>query len=501
MFRIIAVLLGLSPLFVFECALRVLDVGRRKPDETDPFVGFAGRDPLFLLDRESGQYNTDPARIGYFRPQTFPAKKPGGTFRIFCLGGSTVQGRPFAVETSFSSWLGLSLKAADPSRNWEVINCGGISYASYRLAPILEEVLSYEPDLIVLYTGHNEFLEKRTYPRLANLPGPILSLLDYAGRLRTFAVLRRGVEAVTGRSADRINQDRPILPTEVEALLDYKGGLETYHRDDAWRRGVIEHFGFNLRRMINMAHARGVRVLLANPVVNLETPPFKSEHRAGLSVGDRTRFETLWDEARSLYGRSLPDAVKILERVRDLDDEHAGIWYTLGTCQQRLNKLDAARESLDRARNLDICPLRILSPMNNLIREIAAETETPLVDIQALFAGRSPGGITGNSWLIDHVHPTIAGHKLIARALLDELVRLGWARAPRAGWEAERDRLYTLQLDSLGDFYYLKSEQRLNNLKAWARGRIERARVPGPVTQPPPTTPRQSGERDFSRSN
>ncbi len=484
LFRVIAVMLGLSPLFVVECALRVLDLGAPEASANDPFVGFAGREPLFVLDKRAGRYKTATTRLKCFRPQTFAAQKAPGTFRIFCLGGSTVQGRPFAVETSFTSWLALSLRAADPSRTWEVINCGGVSYASYRLAPIVEEVLDYEPDLIVLYSGHNEFLEARTYPGLANLPAPVRSALSAAARLRAFALLHRGVEAVVGRSADQIDQDRPILPTEVEALLDYKGGLEAYHRDDGWREGVMAHFGFNLRRMIAMARARGVPVLLLNPVANLETPPFKTAHRPGLGERRLARFDASWEEARSLYTRSLPAAAAALEQAVRLDDEHAGIWYTLGVCQQRLDRLDAARASLNRARDLDICPLRILSPMNDLIARIATETHTPLVDVQALIAARSPGKITGNAWLVDHVHPSITGHKLIARAVLDEMVRQGWARPPEKGWEAERDRLYARQLASLDEFYYVKGVQRLKNLEAWAQGRAVRVRAPHPAASP-----------------
>lgn len=500
LFRVIAVLLGLSPLLAVECALRALDLGRPRPSEEDPFVGFVGKEPFFVLDREAGQYTTAPSRLKCFCRQSFPARKSRGTFRIFCLGGSTVQGRPFTVETSFTSWLGLSLQAVDPSRTWEVINCGGVSYASYRLALILDEVLDYEPDLIVLHTGHNEFLEARSYPRLANLSASMLSVLGAAGRLRTFGALRRGVDAVVGRSADLVNQARPILPSEVEALLDYKGGLEAYHRDDAWRRGVIAHYGFNLRRMIDLARARGVPVLLANPVVNLETPPFKIEHRPGLSQQARARFDALREEARSHYTRSLPASIEALKRAVAIDDEHAGIWYTLGTCQQRLDQLNAARVSLNRARDLDVCPLRILSPMAALIRKAAAETDTPLVDVQALFAARSPGGITGDGWLVDHVHPSIAGHKLIARALLDEMVRQGWARSPEAGWEAERDRLYARHSATLDTFYYVKGEQRLKNLEGWAQGRAERARNPVPLTRQEPSPPRQDAEQAFSSS-
>lgn len=486
LFRVVAVLVGLSPLVMAELGLRLLDLGRPRPSEDDPFVGFAGHAPLFVRTQDSERLKTSPAKLPYFRPQTFLERKPAGTFRIFCLGGSTVQGRPFAVETSFTSWLALSLKAADPSRTWEVINCGGISYASYRLVGVLQEVLGYEPDLIVLYTGHNEFLEARTYPGLTNLPGPIRSLLGASSQLRTATLLHRGMEALAGSSTDRLDQDRPILPTEVEALLDYKGGLETYHRDDAWRDGVIAHFGFNLRRMIRMAHDQGVPVLLARPAVNLETPPFKSEHRPGLSAADARRFEACWDEARSLYGRSLPAAITALERAIAIDDQHAGIWYTLGVCQQSLRRLTEARASLNRARDLDVCPLRILNPMLDQIDEAAEETRTPCVDIQALFASRSPGRITGDAWLVDHVHPSITGHKLIARTMLDEMVRQGWAQPPREGWEAERDRLYAQQIASLDDFYYLKGEQRLHNLEAWARGRAVRTHDPRSIIPPPP---------------
>ncbi len=64
------------------------------------------------------------------------------------LGGSTVQGHPFSVETSFTTWLELSLKAADPSRHWRVVNCAGVSYATYREAIVVKELLGYKPDLL-----------------------------------------------------------------------------------------------------------------------------------------------------------------------------------------------------------------------------------------------------------------------------------------------------------------------------------------------------------------
>ena len=155
-FPLLAVLLALTPFVVLECVLIAFGVGGRGLLE-DPLAGFAGNQPLFELDERGEIYRTARRRRLVFAPQEFAREKPHGTFRIFGLGGSTVQGRPFAIETSFTTWLEIALRGAEPARTWEVINCGGISYASYRLVPILEEVLGYDPDLIVLYTGHNEF--------------------------------------------------------------------------------------------------------------------------------------------------------------------------------------------------------------------------------------------------------------------------------------------------------------------------------------------------------
>ncbi|MBX6312373.1 MAG: tetratricopeptide repeat protein, partial [Isosphaeraceae bacterium] len=486
LFRVLAIALGLAPFLVCEAALRVLGIGEPDPRD-DPFVGFAAIRPLFELDPSGTRYETSPARRLYFRPQSFPAVKAPNAFRIFCLGGSTVQGRPYAVETSFTTWLALSLKAADLARDWQVVNCGGISYASYRLVPILEEVLRYQPDLIILYTGHNEFLEDRTYSHFKRLPGAVRWAVGAASDSRTFRVLRSGAERLgwVGRPSRQINQDRPILRAEVDALLDYRGGLEWYHRDDRWRQGVIDHYELNLRRMIALCRRAGVPVMLANPVVNLETPPFKSEHRPGLTSEELARFNALWEAARARYSKSLPAAVALLRQALAIDDQHAGLWYTFGRCAQELGQLDEARDALERARDLDICPLRTLGPMNRIVLNVARDTGTPLVDIVRLFADRSEGGITGDDWLVDHVHPSIPGHQLIAEAMYRVMVRQGWAPPPGPSWAAERDRLYAAHLASLDTLYYLKGQQRLRNLENWARGRSPRLRSQGPIAEDP----------------
>ena len=82
-------------------------------------------------------------KLEFFNGQTFPREKARGHYRIFCVGGSTTYGRPYDDKTSFSGWLRELLPMVDSGRDWEVINAGGISYASYRVAMLMErEALS-----------------------------------------------------------------------------------------------------------------------------------------------------------------------------------------------------------------------------------------------------------------------------------------------------------------------------------------------------------------------
>ena len=100
------------------------------------------------------------------------------------MGGSTTFGRPYDDATSFCGWLRELLPELEPAHEWEVVNAGGVSYASYRVSLLMEELVKYDPDIFVIYSGQNEFLEDRTYrdiishaarrerPRRAGCPNP-----------------------------------------------------------------------------------------------------------------------------------------------------------------------------------------------------------------------------------------------------------------------------------------------------------------------------------------
>lgn len=476
LFRCAAVLLGLTPFIACEFALRALGLGK-PTDFNDPFVGFSDIHPLFVLSENEWRYEIPKSRQTHFQPESFSAVKPANEFRIFVLGGSTVQGRPWSIETSFTTWLELHLNAADPARHYEVVNCGGVSYASYRLVPILQEVLDYQPDLIIFCEGHNEFLEDRSYGAIKSAPAAVSWPQRQVSRLRTYNVLRAGLLRLTAAREPAEADSRVILGPEADARLDWKDGLAQYHRDEKWQADVMAHFELNLRRIATIADGENVPLIFVSPVSNLQWAPFKSEHRAGITPAERQQFETLLHEASELYARDLASALDRLEQATAIDDQHAGVYYELGMCLFTLGRHAEARAALLKAKELDVCPLRMLEPMKQTIADVAAETGTPLVDANALIAKSSHSGFPDLQWMVDHVHPTIEGHQLIADEIAAKMAELHIA-APAAGWETALDQAYRQHLASLPHAYFERGKDRLRSEQGWAHGKVQRVKKP-----------------------
>lgn len=483
LFRVAAVLLGLLPFVLIELTLRAFGVGRPSWHD-DPFVGFSAVRPLFELNEAGDRYEIARSKRIHFYPESFAVQKQPREFRIFCIGDSTVQGNPWTIETSFTTWLEISLNAAEPDRKWDVINCGGVSYASYRMVPILEEVLRYQPDLVIVHCSHNEFLEDRTYGELKQTPRWLWRLHEQTSRLRIYNVLRSAVgkrerSLVTktgGDSATDSPKEHSVMPAEVEALLDYRGGLEFYHRDEAWQRGVTAHYEFNLRRMTSIAKQAGVPLILMNPACNLrDSPPFKAEHRAGLTDSERQNWEALWAQAREQYADQPGEALRLLREALAIDDQHAGLRYDLGKVCDSLSQFDAARAEYLQAKELDVCSLRILDPMNDLVQQVGLDTGTPVVDVRALFDRLSRNGIPGNDWFADHVHPTIAGYQRVADEIADELIRQRIVH-PQFDWPEQKQQRYAEHLKSLPSNYFIEGQRRLKSLMLWAHGRVTKER-------------------------
>jgi tetratricopeptide (TPR) repeat protein len=424
----------------------------------DPFVGFAANVPLFIPapGPDGGKVMvTAENKLDYFNAQSFPLKKDPGTYRIFCLGGSTTYGRPYNDRTSFSGWLRELLPAEDGHKHWEVINAGGISYASYRVAHLMEELVKYKPDLFIIYTGHNEFLEERTYHKLRQVPPAVRSTVALLARTRTWAVMSSALKSL-GVYPQVEKKGRDLMGVKVNAILDQSAGLDRYNRDDKLRKDILMHYRVSLERMVELARSVGAKVIFVTPASNLkDCSPFKSQHTKGLDKAMQQRSEQLLARANEAIGRKdWNEALKDLDSALSSDPRYAELLYRRGKVLLALGRFDEAGNALRQARDEDICPLRALTPMRRIVTEVARDQGVPVVDFVGLLRRRMQAQygypIPGKEYFLDHVHPTIEGNKILALALLKTMADQGIVQ-PRPDWGKQDIAAVTERVESRVD--------------------------------------------------
>ena len=471
--RLQAMGFGVLLVVLIEGGFRLAGFGGDEIGE-DPFVGFSAMEPLFGLNATTNRYELRPERSTYFVSDGFYRHKDSDTFRIFVLGGSTVQGRPYSIETAFPRWLQINLELAYPEKKFEVVNCGGISYASYRLVPILKECLNYEPDLFILCTGQNEFLEARTYGAIKSLAQSLGGPVKTIRTLASYQALDSLYQSVTGAEAKKEAYKKPTLKMEVDAFLDYKRGLSAYHRDPEWREGVIAHFKENVRRIHTISEEADVPLVVLNPPVNLkDTPPFKSEHTSTLSESQKAAFQDYLNQAQEHYQGDVAKAAELLEWALELDPNYALTHYSLAHCYLALANHAKAKNHFTAALNEDICPLRLLPSMRTFVNEYCETQGIPSLDLQPLLTDYSGEAVIGAGILVDHVHPSIKGHQVIGQETTKLLFKSILPQPSSPEWKSGRSKAYKTQLDNLDGLYYARGQIRLDNLMDWTKGQTE----------------------------
>jgi hypothetical protein len=200
-----------------------------------------------------------------------------------------------------------------------------------------------------------------------------------------------------------------------------------------------------------------------------DCPPYKSEHRTGLSVEQEQQWQEAFDCAARAGSSNSPAALESYSKAEQIDPGYALLSFRLGRTKERSEKMDRALNYYIKARDDDICPLRMPTRHEEILRRISTETGTPLVDAGGLIASRSVDHIPGDDWYLDHVHPTIGGHQAIARDIAADLCRAKLV-TPAGRWtERQRQQAYAAHIQELSPGYYADGRRRVEWLEIWAR--------------------------------
>ena len=174
-----------------------------------------------------------------------------------------------------------------------MLNLGRPGYGSERVAILLEQALpALDPDVVVLYSGHNEFVERSFRAELASWGGSGTRWLGrLAQHLRCVRLLR---DVSAGRRPGR--HDNPYA-----WVAEYDKYLGLPYKET---QAEFEAYAANLSRMVEAVEASGARVVLSTLVFNRFSQPRVSTLE-GVTAAERTTFEAGLRSARSAYPQEL----------------------------------------------------------------------------------------------------------------------------------------------------------------------------------------------------
>jgi tetratricopeptide (TPR) repeat protein len=306
----------------------------------------------------------------------------------------------------------------------EVINLGTTAIASFPVMCIAEETLEYDPDLIVVYSGNNEFYGANG----------VASARRFGTSTRTMLMLRQVQRSALVqwllRQTTRYEAEPEGQPTLMEAMI----ADAQIAPDDARRSIAARNLENHLTRIIERCKQEGVPVIVCTlPANERELAPIGEEIPPSLPDAEQTRFDELLAEGWRLVRYNPAAALDSFTSATKLYDRHAKHQFLIGKCLTALDRHEEALQAYTRAKDLDTMPWRAPSTSNDAVRR-ATRHGAILCDLEQAFREQSPGGAIGLELMDDHVHATLRGQALIATALLRSMGTL----PPPLGVDPER---------------------------------------------------------------
>jgi tetratricopeptide (TPR) repeat protein len=331
---------------------------------------------------------------------------PSGELHVAFVGESTMAGFPY-MKFGIPKVVGWQLQQMYP--NHKVV-LDDLSAVGLNLRTALQRLntLTVRPQLLLLYSGHNEFFydveELATdldtpWERFDGLFewSPLFRVLDQ--RISRHI----GVQDLKAQGA-RTLVDRPIAsPEACEKRLARFGGqldqlaswCERLKIDGLWfvPAGTEADYAPN-------------RSCLDHPPTDSERKEIESIAREGRSLEQQGR----WREADTKYQTAVL-------RYPVFAEFH----FRLAECLMHEEGAALAVPHYAEALECDGLPVRMIAPWRNKIAEITGRHAIPLVDADAVLRPHTKAGILDRSVFLDYVHPNLRAYYDLGMAAIERL--------------------------------------------------------------------------------
>ena len=453
------ILLGLT-----EVSLRVAGYGHSYPlfIEAEALSGYLQPNPNLIK-----RYFHKPELAPDVSPDTllFRRQKPQDSFRIVIQGGSTAAGFPYGRFGSLTGMLQQRVKRLYPDKNIEVISIAMASVNSYTLRDTVQEIIQIQPDLVLIYAGHNEYLGVMGVGSVyASKGGHFANLLFLALKeVRIFQLIQQLYYTIFDTQGEEFENQGAGQSHSLMAKVAKEKNIAI--NSPLYKAG-INQFEDNLRSILSTYQKANINVLVSSLVANeVDHPPFASDKNADLSLLQQAFTSGQFKQA-TLLGKTA------INRYPN----SAEAYYLLAKSLLSEGQVESAKEHFIRANDLDLLRFRAPSEFNQIIRQLSHQYQATLVDAQTFIRQNTKSGLIDNQVMFEHLHPNKQGYFLLTEAFIqtiDQQQLLGPAVlvTHQQAWQdiplTEIDELYAqFKIDNLtSDYPFTSTPQKVPPIK------------------------------------
>lgn len=347
---------------------------------------------------------------------TLGRDKSHSDLRIFIYGGSVAYGAP-APELGVAKQVEFYLKEHIGNRRVRVVNLASGGEASSKTLATLSETIDFEPDVVVVMSLHNDFLDRL---RIHMVP---LDRILWTGR--HFAAFRLLNDSIVWTLQHSSNHQRNLARGR-NISFDVSGSEAFVTR--------ISRYEANIRSMIHLAHDRKIPIVIGTGPSNLsDWPPvdrgmWPSVFRRTYIDGDDSFRSHVRAIEALFHSAHFKEALLQADEALVTRPGNALLTFWKGKSELALGRIREAKRDLEAAKDLDPVHWRQLSEQNNFLRTLALEHGVYVADFAAALEREASHGIVGLDLMVDNCHPNAKGSFLMAKELLRVLSSVGLAK-------------------------------------------------------------------------
>jgi len=388
------VLANLIILLILESGLRVFGVG------ADPSLTYKIKvgEENYIYFNILYAYKYCPAVVPNIPAppfELFKEKKDPNTYRIFVIGESTSRGFPYSKLESFPGQLQQLLKNATREMQFEVINISMAATNSHIGVDVVDEVVKYKPDLVIIYYGHNEFIGFGGAGRNRNL----------FYRANYFLYNFRICQAIK-LLIFNISKKHPV------SLLEQMSGRQSVVYNSPEYHATIRNFRDCYEQIIRKLKENNITVMTCGVAKNLRD--FRPLNASQPNPAEIDRVRTIVERG------TIEEFSKTMD---SLTQNSRNITYEIGKRLLSEKRKDHALLCFNKSCDLDDARLRAPAVINTIIEELSQKHACIYIDFQSYLNQNDSEGISGNELFLEHVHTTLEGHSLISRKLGEVILK------------------------------------------------------------------------------